>query len=509
MKCVMKAIGTLALNLLLLISTLSAQSSKKVTIEKTTVRPDGSVNTETIVKTGKEAESFDLESYLDANENDNIVINIENHKGKRQYIRTAPHPSELPDDLYFDPLEIQETMRAAQEEVQQSLKTAHDAMQEAMQESRQAMQEAEIAMQEAMTIKNGAPNLSRGFLGVSPAGDDDVNKMGVAVTVVPGSGAQKAGMKNGDVVLQLDQQPIWKWDDIGLFMINTRPGQQVNIRYRRGDSERTDVAILSDKSNNEPDWGGFDREQWDMNSFQMDERSKDACLGVYSSGEEQGAQVTEFTSASAAEEAGMQIGDVITAVNGTAIKNHDELWNEIAKYKPDEVIRVTYLRDNQSLQADATLKTCDTQNKITIRAQDDGGDEELSRMYIWDWTAANQERLRTSHVITIQRAGEGDTPTEPLIGNAPIPAERRLEVRKFLAFPNPSGGPITISFEAKPVPTIVTIFDTAGRQLFREELNSFSGTYSQQFDLSAYAKGKVIVQVQQADKVFHEPLVLQ
>ena len=190
MKCVMKAIGTLALNLLLLISTLSAQSSKKVTIEKTTVRPDGSVNTETIVKTGKEAESFDLESYLDANENDNIVINIENHKGKRQYIRTAPHPSELPDDLYFDPLEIQETMRAAQEEVQQSLKTAHDAMQEAMQESRQAMQEAEIAMQEAMTIKNGAPNLSRGFLGVSPAGDDDVNKMGVAVTVVPGSGAQ-------------------------------------------------------------------------------------------------------------------------------------------------------------------------------------------------------------------------------------------------------------------------------------------------------------------------------
>jgi hypothetical protein len=84
-----------------------------------------------------------------------------------------------------------------------------------------------------------------------------------------------------------------------------------------------------------------------------------------------------------------------------------------------------------------------------------------------------------------------------------------LEVRKFLAFPNPSGGPITISFEATPAPTIVTIFDTAGRQLFREELNSFSGTYSQQFDLSAYAKGKVIVQVQQADKVFHESLVLQ
>jgi membrane-associated protease RseP (regulator of RpoE activity) len=269
------------------------------------------------------------------------------------------------------------------------------------------------------------------------------------------------------------------------------------------------VATLSDKTNNEPDWGGFDREQWDLNTFQMDERSKDACLGVYSSGEEQGAQVTEFTSASAAEDAGMQIGDVITAVNGTAVKNHDELWNEIAKYKPNEVVRVAYLRNDQPLQADATLKACDTQNKITIRAQDDAGDEELSRMYIWDWTDANQERLRTSHVITIQRAGEGDTPTEPLIGNTPIPADRRLEVRKFQAFPNPSGGPITISFEARPVPTIVTIFDPAGRQLFREELNSFSGAYSQQFDLSAYAKSNVIVQVQQADKIFHESLVLQ
>ena len=47
-----------------------------------------------------------------------------------------------------------------------------------------------------------------------------------------------------------------------------------------------------------------------------------------------------------------------------------------------------------------------------------------------------------------------------------------------------------------------------GRQLFREELNAFSGRYEQQFDLSAHAKGAVLVVVQQGEKAFSEQIVV-
>ena len=92
--------------------------------------------------------------------------------------------------------------------------------------------------------------------------------------------------------------------------------------------------------------------------------------------------------------------------------------------------------------------------------------------------------------------------------NPPATPDRNLKLSSFRAFPNPTGGQLTIAFNGEQVATTVSMFDASGRQLFREEMNAFGGDYYQQFDLSEYAKGTIVVQVQQGEKLYSEQIIV-
>ena len=68
-----------------------------------------------------------------------------------------------------------------------------------------------------------------------------------------------------------------------------------------------------------------------------------------------GAFVTEVTSGSAAEAAGLQIGDVIVSVDGESMGGPGALRNAIGLLRPGDTVTVGYLRDGSLLTASATL----------------------------------------------------------------------------------------------------------------------------------------------------------
>jgi S1-C subfamily serine protease len=82
-----------------------------------------------------------------------------------------------------------------------------------------------------------------------------------------------------------------------------------------------------------------------------------ALLGVATqpSAEGNGAEVAEVDPGSAAAKAGLQAGDVITKVDGTAIDTPDTLAGTIAAHQPGDKVTVTYTRDGSSHQAQVTL----------------------------------------------------------------------------------------------------------------------------------------------------------
>jgi Do/DeqQ family serine protease len=70
----------------------------------------------------------------------------------------------------------------------------------------------------------------------------------------------------------------------------------------------------------------------------------------------QGVFVTRVNTGSAAEESGIEFGDVIVAINGHDVNNVSELQEWVARNRPGETIKVNFVRDGKSREVKALLK---------------------------------------------------------------------------------------------------------------------------------------------------------
>lgn len=68
-----------------------------------------------------------------------------------------------------------------------------------------------------------------------------------------------------------------------------------------------------------------------------------------------GVYITDVTDGSAADEAGLRSGDVITAVDGTEVKTAEELNIEKNKHEAGDSIEITYVRSGKTETTDAVL----------------------------------------------------------------------------------------------------------------------------------------------------------
>ena len=72
-----------------------------------------------------------------------------------------------------------------------------------------------------------------------------------------------------------------------------------------------------------------------------------------------GVYVNGLNDGGAAEESGVKIGDVITKIEGNAIRNVAELQEQVGKYRPSDKINVTLVRENKELNVPVILKNKD------------------------------------------------------------------------------------------------------------------------------------------------------
>lgn len=80
-------------------------------------------------------------------------------------------------------------------------------------------------------------------------------------------------------------------------------------------------------------------------------------LGIYldERASDQGIRVSSTVAGGGARAAGIQGGDVITAINGTQVLNRADLRNALNNYKPGETVDVTYVREGLTSTTESTL----------------------------------------------------------------------------------------------------------------------------------------------------------
>lgn len=84
-----------------------------------------------------------------------------------------------------------------------------------------------------------------------------------------------------------------------------------------------------------------------VNADMAEDRNLDRVTGVF---------VTHVNSGSAAEESGIQLGDVIVAINDHDVNNVSELQEWVARNRPGQSITVDYIRNGKASEVKAILK---------------------------------------------------------------------------------------------------------------------------------------------------------
>ncbi|WP_460759993.1 PDZ domain-containing protein [Niabella terrae] len=80
-----------------------------------------------------------------------------------------------------------------------------------------------------------------------------------------------------------------------------------------------------------------------------------AMLGVLTGPDDKGARITQVTSGTAAEKAGLKTDDIITQVDDSGIGSPRELAEALKDKKPGDKVKITYLRDGKTQTTTAAL----------------------------------------------------------------------------------------------------------------------------------------------------------
>jgi S1-C subfamily serine protease len=101
---------------------------------------------------------------------------------------------------------------------------------------------------------------------------------------------------------------------------------------------------------------GIDVSKWiDSEKAKGNEPDLDVVEGVY---------ISQVTDASAAEEAGLQKGDVITNFDGKKVTKMSELQEAIAQHRPGDKVNVTYKRGKKENKVSVTLRNTQGTTKV-------------------------------------------------------------------------------------------------------------------------------------------------
>ena len=175
-------------------------------------------------------------------------------------------------------------------------------------------------------LKQG-DSLYPGRLGISLTSGNIYDLPAEVVAVQPKSPARDAGLQKGDSIFELAGKPVTRQSELRHILGAHYAGDTINIKVTRDDKIVTaELTLAQDLEPYEHPFLGI-----------LPDRNYD----------QQGVLVRHVYPNSAAEQAGLKSGDIISRLNETPLKDHNQLRVELANFEPSEEVQLHYSRGGQ------------------------------------------------------------------------------------------------------------------------------------------------------------------
>jgi Do/DeqQ family serine protease len=180
-------------------------------------------------------------------------------------------------------------------------------------------------------IKYG--DVKRPYLGVQVAEDKiDAGDGAYIGSVAKDGAAIAAGLQKGDVIIRINDVPIYSWTELQATVSSYNAGEKINITYKRNGKEYTVPATLTAKT------GTYDAvasaSAGEKLGADLETLDKKTALKYEIEG---GVLVKKIKSGGPFSQTRMQDGFIITSVNGTDITSIEELKAAIGSLKGESI----------------------------------------------------------------------------------------------------------------------------------------------------------------------------
>jgi len=177
----------------------------------------------------------------------------------------------------------------------------------------------------------------------------------VIMSVEPGSPAEKAGLKGGDVITTVNGTPVKSGNDLVNPIAQAPIGSKVKLNYVRDGQAKETTATVEDRTRVFPNSAGRMNDQPGDASpaefgLRVDNLTPDRANRIGMEGQK-GVVVTDVEPASFADDLNFSRGDVIAEVNRQPVSSVAEYKNAIGKLKPGQnvVFKVLRRQDNNRI----------------------------------------------------------------------------------------------------------------------------------------------------------------
>jgi len=214
------------------------------------------------------------------------------------------------------------------------------------------------------------------MLGVVTESDDD----GLRITdVTEKSGADKAGLKEDDIITKVDDKKLDDPDDLTKVIRSHKPGDKVTITYLRDKKEQKVTAELGK-------WKGSDFNAFNMPNMNFDmiapkveahpkikmapgqyysffDNRPKLGLSVQDTEDGKGVKVVDVDDEGNGQKAGVKENDIITAINNKEVNSADEVARIVreSRDKPSVMLKIKRAGKIQNIEVrmPRKLKTAD------------------------------------------------------------------------------------------------------------------------------------------------------